>query len=240
MTNTLRTFATRFGKFLAIALTCASLAQIPVHADSGPPREIDAKALISELGNALAQARVDTGNHLSRLGFSTQVNELQKVDSVPIYSFSSETIIKGLYQRAEAHRVGEGARFLAVLYRDQASRSAAIASDPDFSSLRKYSPEDVDIKRHPIVFAPLDTVNRLSTRPELPPTIESAIGKLAKHYSGHGIARARAVVLRNFGKPGFNGRSFEKALAESKTSNDVWRRLIDLCNGQVFSDIEIG
>ena len=116
---------------LVATLFIASVVGRLAWADAPPPREVDAASVIEELGNALAQGRRETGVHLSRLGFAAQVEELRKLDDIPLHAFSSRTMIEGLYRRAEIRQPGEGDRFLAVLYKDAESKSAALASDPD-------------------------------------------------------------------------------------------------------------
>ena len=105
--------------------------------------------------------------------------------------------------------------------------------------MRTYSAESLDLKLYPIDFAPLNAVSRMDARPPLPAAMERAIEKIATHYSGHGLAQARAIVLKNFHKKGFSGREFEQVLAESGSSKDVWRRLLDLGTPPPRADVAL-
>ncbi|MFN0041083.1 MAG: hypothetical protein ACKVP2_16330 [Burkholderiales bacterium] len=239
MNGILAVLENQFGRLIVAAFACAVLICGPAYADSPPPLEFNAARVIEELGKALAEGRKDTAVHLSRLGFAPQVDELRKVDNVPIHAFSPRTMIEGLYRRAEIQKAGEGNRFLAVLYLDTAERSAAMAIDPDFEALRNYPSESLDLKRHPIVFASLEAVTRTSARAPLPAVVERAINKIAQHYSGRGLAQARAVVLKNFRKSGFDGRKFERVLAESSSSPEVWRRLLAIGTPPPRADVAL-
>ena len=176
----------------------------------------------------LAAERNAISSRLSRLGFAAEVEEIHRLDDSPLHAFSSDTIIENLYRRAEAQATGEGNRFLAVLYQDAAKGSAALTVDPDFETLRKFSANDLDIKKRPIKFVRLEAISNIKTRPPLPPVVNKAIGKLAEVYGGGRLAQARVVVLRHFQRQGFDGRAFEKALAETRTTKDAWRRLVEL------------
>jgi hypothetical protein len=207
---------------------CIALASRLALADAPFPKEIGAIEVIEQLSTILAAERNATSSHFSRLGFAAEVEEIHRLDDNQLHAFSSDTIIENLYRRAEAQATGEGDRFLAVLYQDAAKRSAALAVDPDFATLRKFSANDLDIKKRPFKFASLEAISNIETRPLLSPVVNKAIGKLAKVYSGGSLAQARVVVSRHFRKQGFDGRAFEKVLAETRTTKDAWRRLVEL------------
>jgi hypothetical protein len=110
----------------------AGLAKRTAFSDVLLPKEINARTVIEQLSDALAEGRRESGKHLSRLGFATEVEEIQRLDNTQLFAFSSDTMIETLYRRAEAQSEGEGDRFLAVLYNDAKKTSAALAIDPDF------------------------------------------------------------------------------------------------------------
>ena len=216
----------RILRFLTVLLAFTSFAAVPARttfADASPPNEIDARYVIEQLSNVLEKASRDTEEHLSRLGFAAQINEIHTVDGVQLHAFSPDTIIESLYRRAETQAVGEGNRFLAVLYSDAAKRFASVTVEPDFAVLRKFSPEDL---KRPFKFASLAAISNINTRPPLSAIAGKAVDKLAEFYSGGRLAQARLVLLRHLRKEGFNSRKFEQALAETKTTKDALRRLV--------------
>jgi hypothetical protein len=212
---------------VAIAL-CFGSAGRAAQVDAPPPKEIDARAVIELLSNALAEGRRDTFTDLSRLGFTAEVEELRKLDGNPLYAFSSQTIIENLYRRAEIQGEGEGDRFLAVLYNNAAQRSAALAIDPELGTLRTFTADQLDLQKNPIKFSSLQAISDINMRPSLSQAADKAIVKLAEVYSGRGLAQARVAILKNFQKQGFDGRAFEQALADTKTTEAALRRLVEL------------
>lgn len=209
-----------------MVLSTAALGSFGAYSDA-PPQEVDARDVIANLSNSLAQGRDELMGHLARLGFDANVDPLGRSVGNQLEGFSSSTVVESLYRRAEAQSAGEGDRFLAVLYHGLASNSAAAAADPDFTSLRHFAPADLDLRVHPILFVPPQAIADVSVRADLPPTLDRAIGKLAQAYSGSGLADARVMLLRRLRKPGFDERAFDRSLAETTSNKDALRLIIE-------------
>lgn len=212
----------RFWFGLLLCLVAVGMPPIREAFAQSAPVEVDAKVAVRKLAEALTTSRNNTYAQLSRIGFGDEVNRLQSPGASQLHSFSSLSIIEGLYQRAAAN--GDGDRLLAVLHQHAAAHSAQMAIDPDFAHLRRFAVDDLDLKKRPIQFAPPEALS--AVRPPLPPAAEQAIVKLSQHYGGRGLAQARLVILQNFKKEGFDKAVFEKALRDSSSPEDAIRRIL--------------
>lgn len=209
-------------------LACWSMLAIafaPAHA-ANMPTNINAAELVHELANLLAAGRNDTFNHLSRLGFSEQVDELRRPGVSTADNFSAQTVIESLYRRAEQTNPGDGARFLAVLFQDAAASSAAIASDPAFASLRELARTNPRLREPPIRFARIDASGPADAIAPLPETLEAAAQKLSDFYGSRGIAQARATLLRNLNKSSFDRAVFDQILMRATSPEHALRAML--------------
>ena len=202
-----------------------ALTFVPVHA-ANLPTNIDAAALVHELANLLVAGRTDTFNHLSRLGFSEQVDELRRPGVSTAHNFSAQTVVESLYRRAEQTTPGDGARFLAVLFQDAAASSAAIASDPAFAGLRELARTNPNLREPPIRFAPMDASSPAAAIAPLPETLEAATRKLSDFYGARGITQARATLLRNLHKSSFDRAVFDQILMRSPSPEHALREML--------------
>lgn len=212
---------------------------LPVRADT-PIIEVGAQETIQLLSNQLAESRKQTYSELSRLGFGAEVAALQKQGVGLINNFSASSVIESLYRRAETRKRGEGARFLAILYKDAASNSAAISRDPYFVKLKnRFSGDELDIRKQPIQFAPVSEIPKLLNGPPLPKQVEKAIGFLSEAYSGRGLAQMRVLALRTFRARDFNARAFERTLLESTTPEEALRKLVKIGTPQPKAEVAL-
>jgi hypothetical protein len=191
-------------------------------ADGLPVQAIDAGNVIARLSDSLAAGRKETAKQLERLGFGTEIQRMNTIDGSVVHTFSARSMIASLYRRAEIEKAGEGDRFLAILYNDGSKQSAAIAADPDFAPLKKFS--DQDLKR-PLKFSPLATIEGIANQKALPDQIERAINKLAEYYSGRQLAQVRSILRRVLKKEGFTSDAIDQAIASEKSVSAVLKRL---------------
>jgi len=200
--------------FLAVTLLFCNQAQSSFKIDV---QHIDARHIISDITNSLAAGRISVEDKLMRLGFQEIVDDARAQQGIHNHAnFSARTLLKYAYQRAELGTVGDGNRFLAVLRADAAARSAHVAIDPSLSFLANYSKADL---RKPFIFPLINTssLNKQRTTP----AVDKAITVLSNHMSERGIGHARIHILRTFKKPGFNARTFEKALLETNSPKEA-------------------
>jgi hypothetical protein len=187
----------------------------------------DVSSAIDTLSDVVAAGTKDTIAHLNRLGFISEARKLSH-ESRPINVFSADTIIKNLYERAEIYSKGEGDRFLAVLYKDAASKSAAVAVDPNFKWARKFSPYELNIKNNPIIFAPEYANSNNNRVSNFPRYVDEAIEVFSRVYEGRGLIQARIIIIRNVKNPSFSIDTFNKILAESSSTKDALNRILFL------------
>lgn len=216
-------------RLLVRGLIClaALTGSTPPYATTSTPVDVNAQRLIQEFADLLATGRNDTFQHLTRLGFGDQISELNRAGVSTASTFSAQTVVEGLYRRAEAAQAGEGNRFLAVLYKDAAPRSAALATDPAFSDLKALSESMPPLKQSPIRFAPVGSLSPSALSTPLPPAAEAAVGKLADYYGARGIAQARAALLSNLRKSGFSRATFDSILMAAPSPEGAIRQMLD-------------
>lgn len=187
-------------------------------------RFVDAQGSVDILASALAASSRSTLEALDRLGFAAVASELKSDADVPSKAFSSEVVLTSLYSRAERNKRGEGARFLAVVYADAAANSAAMATDARFAWARRYRSDQLDLAKHPIVFARPDQAHETIARP--PAHIATAVEYLARYFGSGGLPGAQHAILRNMRRPGFDARRLEQVLFESTSSKAALQRLL--------------
>jgi hypothetical protein len=204
----------------ALVWLAVALGSVPpaAYAEAPAPRQIDAGELMSILSNSVAEGRREAGEHLSRLGFAAEIDQIKRIDNTLLHSFSSRSMIEQLYRRAEVQAAGEGERFLAVLYNDAKGKSAALAADPVFEPLRKYSQQDL---KKPFKFAPPASVGVDKARPQLSAVAEKAVVALSEIYSGRQLAHARGLMLRNFNIKGLDSKGIDSILSRAKSAREV-------------------
>lgn len=218
-----------FYRLLVYALVSVGLSAPSLGAAATPaaPTEVNAQRMVYELASVLAAGRTDLFLQLSQLGFAEQVAELNRPGISTIHTFSPQVAIEALYRRAEMIEVGNGDRFLAVLYKDAASRSGAVATDPAFLRLQALARAMPALGDAPIRFAPMSQLAPAAMAKPLPPSLEAAIGTLADFYSARGFAQARAALLRNLQKPGFNRAAFDSILMTTRSPEAALRQMLD-------------
>jgi hypothetical protein len=180
---------------------------------------------LTRLAQSLAEARNGLAAALTRLQLDGEARAMASNTGNPIHSFSADVMLESLYRRAEAAQAGEGERFLALLYHDAASRSAAIRDDAVLRPLGQKYPKATAMAT-PIRFAPAASVATADARAPLPPAATRAITTLADFHAAKGMASMKASALRTFGKPGFDSREFDRALMESTNPEQALRNLL--------------
>jgi hypothetical protein len=191
-------------------------------------RALDGTHLINNLSDAVASGHRLALDRLATIGFADQVDEMRSIGEFRQWSFSARAMLKSLYERAESVQSGEGDRFLAMVYRDAARDSLAIAKDPVFAPLRQYPANDLDPSRKPINFMPMSEFINLNKHAPLSPLAEKAISAVADVYAGPHIGRIRLFALRHLRNPQFSTTTFERAIAEAKGPREAIRRMIQL------------
>lgn len=220
-TSCVRRHIRQLGAIYLAILFCGLVGQ-GVRADLylGPPE------IIQLLSEQLIEGRKPMYDELASLGFSAEVDALQKQTSDALNHLSAQSVIKSLYHMAEFASAGEGDRFIGILLSEQVKKSGALANDPDISSyLEMFTADQLNLRRQPIKFASAASIPNMPQEP-LKPVVERGIKILSEVYAHQGLAQLRVAALRTFRRSGFDTDTFDRAVLESPDPKEALRRII--------------
>lgn len=215
----------RVGALYALAfLVAASLpAQPPKTDENQVLRRVRIDDVIAEVSDSLSNGyKSATRSFRSIPGLTSIVDDISSVGGFQYHDFSSETLLTELYRRAEAGAPGQGEKLLAYLYRHGAKEYGSFVTEPAFESVRKVAAElPSDFNGSFLRFASAEAAQGVKISS---PVLEAAVTQLAYAYGDGNLPHLRSIALRAFENPNF---SFERAVAESKSTRDAIARMFD-------------
>ncbi|MGE8468354.1 MAG: hypothetical protein ACN6QE_19780 [Pseudomonas putida] len=216
--NAIQKTAIAFRRAVTACLWCLLCLNIHVaHADDylGPSEVIQLVSHQLAEGGGLMHAE------LEKLGFVTEIENLQRFTGNSLQSFSPQSVIENFYQRAEASKNGDGLRLLAILLNEQVKSSAALASDPAIKPiLAKFSKEQLDVQKHGFKLAAYKPFEPGVPRPPLPKIVQRGISSLTTIYADQGLSELRLFTLHTFKKEGYDKAAFDKVVLENPSEPD--------------------
>ncbi|WPK02547.1 hypothetical protein R6U79_09955 [Pseudomonas putida] len=210
----------------ALFFQLAGLAPPVSHADEylGPSEVIH---LVSQ---QLAEGGIALHTELERLGLGAEIEILQRYTGDSLNSFSAQSMLENLYQRAEHHQTGEGQRFIAILLNEQAKHSAIIASAPQLKSLLdQYPAARLNVQQHGLTFSSPEHFKPTVPQKPLPAIVQRGVATLTNIYADQGLSELRLITLKTFQKEGYDKAAFDKVILENPGKPDeALRKLLDI------------
>ena len=186
--------------------------------------------VIHVVSQQLAEGGIALHTELERLGLGAEIESLQRYTGDSLNSFSPQSILENLYQRAENHQAGEGQRFIAILLNEQAKHSAIIASDPQLKPLLDQFPAaQLNVQQHALKFSSPELFKPAVPQKPLPEIVQRGVSTLTNIYADQGLSELRLITLKTFQKEGYDKAAFDKVILENPGKPDeALRKLLDI------------